>query len=70
MRLTFSNKNQPGVLGDVLSIMADNNINVLDMVNKSRNEVAYNILDLGEMPENAVLEALENIDAIMAIRVI
>jgi D-3-phosphoglycerate dehydrogenase len=50
--------------------MADNNINVLDMVNKSRNEVAYNILDLGEMPENAVLEALENIDAIMAIRVI
>lgn len=70
VRLTFSNKNQPGVLGDVLSIMADNNINVLDMVNKSRNEVAYNILDLGEMPENAVLEALENIDAIMAIRVI
>lgn len=70
VRLTFSNKNQPGVLGDVLSIMAENNINVLDMVNKSREDVAYNILDLGEKPANAVLEALESIEAIMTIRVI
>ena len=29
--------------------MADNNINVLDMVNKSRDDIAYNILDLEEI---------------------
>ena len=69
-RLTFSNLNQPGVLGDVLSLMADNNINVLDMVNKSRDDIAYNILDLGETPSPELLASLAGVDAIMSIRVI
>ena len=45
-RLTFCNSNVPKVLGSVLSILADSELNVVDMVNKSRNEVAYNIIDI------------------------
>lgn len=54
-RITFTNKNVPKVLGSVLGILADANLNVVDMVNKSRNEVAYNIIDL----EGTVLPTLE-----------
>ncbi|MDC1454045.1 phosphoglycerate dehydrogenase, partial [Porticoccaceae bacterium] len=45
-RITFTNKNVPKVLGSVLSILADGEINVVDMVNKSRDEIAYNIIDI------------------------
>ena len=45
-RITFSNRNVPKVLGSVLSILADSELNVVDMVNKSRNDIAYNIIDI------------------------
>jgi len=38
-RLTCTNKNTAGVLGDLLSIFAENEVNVIDMVNKSRENV-------------------------------
>ncbi len=69
-RLTFSNLNKPGVLGKVLSLMADNTINILDMVNKSRGDIAYNILDLSETPAEMLLAALSDIDEIKSVRVI
>jgi D-3-phosphoglycerate dehydrogenase len=43
-RITFSNDNVSGVLGRVLSVLADNKVNVVDMVNKSRGELAFNIV--------------------------
>ena len=45
-RITFSNRNVPKVLGNVLGILADDGLNVIDMVNKSRDEIAYNIVDV------------------------
>jgi D-3-phosphoglycerate dehydrogenase len=45
-RITFSNDNVSGVLGHVLSVLADNKVNVVDMVNKSRGELAFNIMDV------------------------
>jgi len=67
-RLTFTNKNISGVLGHFLSIFADNNINVVDMVNKSRDEVAYNILDLDSTPSNEVLAILKNVEHVFHLR--
>jgi D-3-phosphoglycerate dehydrogenase len=67
-RLTFTNKNISGVLGHFLSIFADNNINVVDMVNKSRDEVAYNILDLDSKPSDEVLSILKNVEHVFHLR--
>lgn len=53
-RITFSNRNVPKVLGNVLGILADDGLNVIDMVNKSRDEIAYNIVDV-EGPLDASL---------------
>lgn len=69
-RITFSNENVAGVLGDVLSIFAAHNVNVIDMMNKSRDSVAYNILDLAVSPPAAALEALRAAKHVIRVRVI
>ncbi|MES2826019.1 MAG: phosphoglycerate dehydrogenase [Pseudomonadota bacterium] len=69
-RITFSNDNVSGVLGNVLSLLADNKVNVVDMVNKSRGEVAYNIIDVEQAPPSAVIAALTKIERVISVRVI
>jgi D-3-phosphoglycerate dehydrogenase len=69
-RVTFSNDNVSGVLGHVLSVLADHKVNVVDMVNKSRGEVAYNIIDLQQAPSAAVVEAIAKVEHVIAVRVI
>lgn len=64
-RLAICNKNVPGMLGKILSILADQNINVVDMINKSRDEIAYNLIDLASPPEpSAVAEIAATEDVI------
>ncbi len=67
-RLTFTNKNISGVLGNFLSIFTNNNINVIDMVNKSRDDVAYNILDLDAKPKEDVITLLKNVEHVFNLR--
>ena len=69
-RLTFCNSNVPKVLGSVLSILADSELNVVDMVNKSRNEVAYNIIDIeGELSAD-IVDQIQQVEGVMRTRVI
>ena len=69
-RLTFCNSNVPKVLGSVLSILADSELNVVDMVNKSRNEVAYNIIDVEGEISSEIVEQIQQVDGVMRIRVL
>ncbi|HEY7884034.1 MAG TPA: phosphoglycerate dehydrogenase [Cellvibrionaceae bacterium] len=70
VRITLCNQNVSGVLGHVLSVLADNNVNVLDMVNKSRGDIAYNIIDVEAMPADVVIEAIRAVDNVISVRVI
>ena len=54
-RITFSNENVPRVLGTVLSVFADHDINVIDMVNKSVGDMAYNIIDIETEPTTEII---------------
>ena len=69
-RITFTNNNVSGVLGHVLTMLAEKGVNVIDMVNKSRADVAYNILDLEEKPNAAVIDALSAVEHVISLRVI
>lgn len=69
-RLTISNQNVPKILGSVLSILADANINVKDMINKSRDDIAYNIIDVEDRPEDSVLESIKAIEGVINLRLI
>ncbi len=69
-RITFSNDNVSGVLGQVLSVLADNKVNVVDMVNKSRGELAFNIMDVERVPGDAVIDAIKAVNHVIRVRVI
>lgn len=67
-RLAISNRNVPKMLGQVLSVLADQSINVLDMINKSRGDIAYNLIDI-EAPVSAeVVEKLTAIAGVINVR--
>lgn len=69
-RITFANDNVSGVLGNVLSILAEHNVNVIDMVNKSRAELAFNIIDVERCPDAAVISAIQATPHVIRVRVL
>ena len=69
-RLSVTNENVPRILGSLLSILADENINVIDMLNKSRDEVAYNLIDIDTHPADDVLDKMRELDGVINVRLI
>ncbi len=69
-RITFCNENVPRVLGHVLSLLADRDLNVIDMVNQSREEIAYNIIDVASEPSEELLAAIRAVEGVVAVRAI
>jgi D-3-phosphoglycerate dehydrogenase len=69
-RLAVSNHNVPGMLGQMTAVLAERNINVIDLINKSRDELAYNLIDLSEAPDEGLLEAIRAIESVINVRVI
>ncbi len=58
-RLTITNWNQPGVLREILAVCSNKGLNITDMINKSRDNVAYNILEVdGEVTDSLRAELL------------
>ena len=68
-RIAMANKNVPRILSSVLSILADRNINVVDMLNKSREDVAYNLIDIQAEPSVELLEEVLAIEGVINVRV-
>ncbi|WP_372880634.1 phosphoglycerate dehydrogenase [Psychromonas sp.] len=67
-RITFVNNNVAGVLGHVLSILADLNVNVTDMMNKSRDNLAYNIIDLESPASAELIKAIGEVEHVITVR--
>ncbi len=69
-RLAIANRNVPKTLGQILSILADANLNVADMLNRSREDIAYTVIDLEETPDTAVLDSIREVAAVINLRLI
>ena len=69
-RLAVSNENVPGMLGQMTAVLAERNINVIDLVNKSRDGIAYNLIDLSEAPDQGLIDAIAQIESVINVRVI
>ena len=64
------NKNVPGMLGKITSLLASKNANVADLTNKSREELAYNLIDIEQEPDDELLFNLRSLENVMSVRVI
>lgn len=69
-RIAFANRNVAGVLGKVLAVLADAGVNVVDMSNRSRGDLAYNLIDVGSVPSEDVVAAIRAVDEVIRVRVI
>ena len=69
-RIAIVNRNVPRLLGSVLSILADRNINVIDMINKSREDLAYNLIDIEAAPDEELAEVLRAVEDVISVRLI
>ena len=69
-RITILHRNIPNLLSRFTSTVAAENINISDMVNRSKGEYAYTILDIESQVSDAAVEHLKLIDGVLRIRVI
>ena len=70
VRLAITNRNIPKMLGQLLSILADFNINVIDMLNKSRDDLAYNLIDVASEPHEEILQQMRAVVGVVNVRMI
>lgn len=69
-RITIMHRNIPNMLTRFTGILAQENINICDLMSRSRGEFAYTMLELDQpAPANAV-EDLNHIDGVLRVRVI
>jgi len=67
-RITIANENKPNMVAQISGCLADAGLNVEDLLNKSRGDIAYTIVDLdGAVPE-ATLDAIRNIEGVINVR--
>ena len=69
-RITILHHNIPGSLGRFTAAIASENVNIAGLMNKSRGEYAYTMLDLDHQPSAAVVEHLKEIEGVVRVRVI
>ncbi len=56
------------MVGQITGTLADENHNITNMINKSRNDVAYTMIDLDDSPTAKCIESLTNIDGVIRVR--
>ena len=69
-RITLLHKNIPNSLSRFTTAMASENINIAGLVNKSRGDYAYTMLDLDHTPSQHAVEELKKIDGVLRVRII
>jgi D-3-phosphoglycerate dehydrogenase len=67
-RLIIINKNEPGMIGKIADQIASSNLNITDMTNKSRDEIAINLIDLDENPSAEIINNIEKIEHVLSVR--
>ena len=69
-RITLITHNKPGMLGTITEKVASAGLNIENLVNKSRDSVAYTILDFDEDVTDELVEQLKQIDGVLRVRVL
>lgn len=69
-RLCIVNKNIPKMVGQITTVLANENINIDDMLNRHHSDIAYNIIDVNQEISQAQIERIKSINGVIRVRVI
>ncbi len=67
-RLAITHKNIPNMVGQISTAIAEEGINIVDMINKSKEEVAYTLIDLENEISDKVIDNLKRVEGILTVR--
>ena len=67
-RLAIANENVPNMVGQISAALASANLNIADLLNKSRGDLAYTLIDIDGQIPSSVLEKLRAIGGVLAVR--
>ena len=70
MRMCIIHRNVAGMLASITTLLAADGVNVENLSNKSKGDLAYTLVDLGTRVDEAVIEDVRNLDNVIRVRVI
>ncbi len=70
VRICIANQNVPGVVGHISSVLGEAGLNILDLLNKSRGDYAFTLVDIHADAPPEILERIRSIDGVLSVRVI
>ncbi|MFC1751108.1 phosphoglycerate dehydrogenase [Pseudomonadota bacterium] len=69
-RIAIANSNVPNMVGQISTAVADAGLNIIDLLNKSKGDIAYTLADVeGEIPVS-VIEQIKSIEGVLSVRVL
>ncbi|HEC18891.1 MAG TPA: 3-phosphoglycerate dehydrogenase, partial [Gammaproteobacteria bacterium] len=68
VRIAVVNSNVPNMVGQITTALAEADLNIIDMLNKSRGELAYTLVDVDKAVPESVLDAVRGIEGVLAVR--
>jgi D-3-phosphoglycerate dehydrogenase len=69
-RLAIANSNVPNMVGQISTCLASANLNIADLLNKSRGEYAYTLIDTDAVVSEDILKKIRSIDGVLAARIV
>lgn len=67
-RIGIVNSNVPNMVGQISTAMADAGLNIIDLLNKSKGDLAYTLADVDKQIPQNVLDKIASIDGVLAVR--
>lgn len=70
-RLVIANKNVPNMVSQISSLLASEGLNIANMLNKAKADIAYNIIDIdGPVPTEELAAKLKSIEGVVMVRIL
>ncbi len=69
-RLAIANSNVPNMVGQISTALADAGLNIVDMLNKSKGDIAYTLVDVEGDAADVLVERIKAIDGVLSVRIL
>jgi len=67
-RIALVNANVPNMVGQISTRLAESGLNIVEMLNRSRGEIAYTLIDVESAAQTALIEGLAAIEGVISVR--
>jgi D-3-phosphoglycerate dehydrogenase len=69
-RIVIANRNIPAMVGQITTVLAEEHVNISDMLNRHRNKLAYTIIDVDQPVTESTLERIKGISGVIRVRLV